>query len=51
MNLRMQPSTNSLWEVLSTLPPPNQIFHLLLGFFLGSCKNLVKDIALLQNEF
>jgi hypothetical protein len=46
MNLRMQPSIDSLWEVLSILLPSDQTFHLLLGFFLGSCKILVKDIDL-----
>jgi hypothetical protein len=47
MNLRMQPSID-LWEVLSILLPPDQTFHLFLGFFLGSCKSLVKGISLLQ---
>jgi hypothetical protein len=38
MNLRMQPSTNNLWEFLSTFIP-------------SSCKNLVNDICPLQKDF
>jgi hypothetical protein len=44
-------ATKYLSKVLSILLPPNQTFHLLLGFFPSSCKNLVKDIGLLQKEF
>jgi hypothetical protein len=46
----MQPSIDRVCEVLSILQPPHQIFHLLLEFFTGSCKILVKDISLLQKE-
>jgi hypothetical protein len=51
MNFRMKPSIDSLWEVLSILLPPDQTFHLFLGFFICSCKILVKDIDLLQKEY
>jgi len=44
------PKYKELGGALSTLPLPNQIFHLQLGSFLGSCKNLVKNICVLQKR-
>jgi hypothetical protein len=49
MNLRMQPSIDNLLEVLAILLPPEQTFHLLLGFFPSSCKRFVKELRVLDS--
>jgi hypothetical protein len=50
-DLRMQLNIDNLWGVLSNLLLPDRTFHLQLCSFLGSCKNLVKDISVLQRGF